>query len=304
VRPVMLAIVGDSAAGKTTFTDGVVGLLGEKHVAVVCTDDYHRYDRAQRRTVDITPLHPDGNHMDIMAQHIRLLAAGEPIMKPVYDHNQGTFAPPEYVVARRFMIVEGLLGLTTKPMRDCYAVKVYLDPPEDVRRRWKIQRDCAKRGYTPEEVLEQLERREPDSAAFIRPQRGSADVVVRFEPPNGFVDSAHMSMRMVLRPSISHRDLTELAEKASSDGCESIRLDLGRDEGGPVDLLSVSADISAEETAHVESLLWERMDFDHHLEREDIGTFVEGNRPRHSDCLAIAQLFITYHLLNAAAGGR
>jgi phosphoribulokinase len=108
---------------------------------------------------------------------------------------------------------------------------------------------------------------------------------------------------MVLRPTISHRDLTELVEKASSDGCASIRLELGRDEGHPVDLLDVSADISAEETAHLESLLWERMDFDHHLEREDIGTFVEGSRRRHSDCLAIAQLFITYHLLNAAAGG-
>jgi hypothetical protein len=45
------------------------------------------------------------------------------------------------------------------------------------------------------------------------------------------------------------------------------------------------------------------MDFDHHLERDDIGVFVEGNRRRHSDSLAIAQLFIAYHLLNEAAGG-
>lgn len=304
MKPVMLAIVGDSAAGKTTFTEGVVRLLGDDRVDVLCTDDYHRYDRGRRRELDITPLDPDCNYMDIMTQHLGLLAAGEPILKPVYDHSTGSFAPPEYVVARQFMVVEGLLGLTTRPMRDCYAVRVYLDPPEDLRRRWKIQRDCAKRGYAPEQVLSDLERREPDSASFIRPQRGSADIIVRFEPPDGLVDSAHLSMRMVLRPTISHRDLTEIAEKAAADGCPSIRLELGRDEGHPVDLLYVSADISAEETAHLESLLWERMDFDHHLERDDIGTFVEGNRPRHSDSLAIAQLFITYHLLNAAAGGQ
>lgn len=304
MKPVMLAIVGDSAAGKTTFTEGVVRLLGDDRVDVLCTDDYHRYDRGRRRELDITPLDPDCNYMDIMTQHLGLLAAGEPILKPVYDHSTGSFAPPEYVVARQFMVVEGLLGLTTRPIRDCYAVRVYLDPPEDLRRRWKIQRDCAKRGYAPEQVLSDLERREPDSASFIRPQRGSADIIVRFEPPDGLVDSAHLSMRMVLRPTISHRDLTEIAEKAAADGCPSIRLELGRDEGHPVDLLYVSADISAEETAHLESLLWERMDFDHHLERDDIGTFVEGNRPRHSDSLAIAQLFITYHLLNAAAGGQ
>ncbi len=301
MRPVMLGIVGDSAAGKTTLTAGIMRLLGEERIAVVCTDDYHRYDRAQRRELNITPLDVACNYMDIMAQHLRLLAAGEPILKPVYQHEHGTFGPPEYVVPRQFTIVEGLLGLATKAMRDCFGLKVYLDPPEELRRRWKVERDCTKRGYTPEQVIQELERREPDSSAFIRPQRDSADMVVRFEPESGFVDSAHLSMHVMLRPTISHRDITELAEKAIADGCPSISLKMAAREGSPDELL-VSAGITREETAHVESLLWERMDFDHHLERSDIGTFVEGNRRRHSDTLAIAQLFIAYHLLDAAAG--
>jgi phosphoribulokinase len=303
MRPVMLAIVGDSAAGKTTFAEGVVQLVGPDRVATVCTDDYHRYDRVQRRELDITPLDPACNYMDVLAQHLRLLATGEPVLKPVYRHGDGTLGAPEYVVARRFMVIEGLLALHTRRMRDAFAVRVYLDPPEDLRRGWKIKRDCAKRGYAPEQVLAELERREPDSAAFIRPQRRGADIVVRFQPSDGEVDSAHLSMRMVLRPTISHQDLVEVAEEAMAAGCRSIGLTLGRDEGTPVDLLTVAADISPEETSHVESLLWKRMDFDHHLERDDIGLFVEGNRCRHSDPLAIAQLFIAYHLLNEAAGG-
>jgi phosphoribulokinase len=303
MRPVMLAIVGDSAAGKTTFADGIVQLVGPNLVATVCTDDYHRYDRVQRRELDITPLDPACNYMDVLAQHLRLLATGEPILKPVYQHHDGTFGAPEYVVARRFMVIEGLLALHSKRMRDAFAVRVYLDPPEELRRCWKVRRDCAKRGYSPAQVLAELERREPDSAAFIRPQRRGADIVVRFQPPDGEVDSEHLSVRMVLRPTISHQDLVEVAEEAVVAGCPSIGLTLGRDEGMPVDILTVAADISPEETSRVESLLWKRMDFDHHLERDDIGLFVEGNRCRHSDPLAIAQLFIAYHLLNEAAGG-
>jgi phosphoribulokinase len=301
-EPIMLAIVGDSAAGKTTFTEGIVRLLGEDRVAVICTDDYHRYDRSQRAELQITPLDPECNYMDVMTQHIRLLAAGEAILKPIYDHTNGTFAAPEYVAPRQFTVVEGLLAITTKAMRDCFTLKVFLDPAEELRRRWKVDRDCAKRGYSSEQVLKELDHREPDSQAFIRPQRGNADTVVRFEPPGPVVDGAHLSLRMVLRPTISHRDLTEIVEKAAADGCRSLRSELGRDAGHPVDLLYVSADISPDETAHVESLLWERMDFEHHLERADIGTFLEGNRTRHSDSLAISQLFIAYHLLNAAAG--
>ena len=71
-RPIMLGIVGDSAAGKTTITDGLVRALGAERVSVICTDDYHRYDRAQRAERGITPLHPARNYLDILAQHLRV----------------------------------------------------------------------------------------------------------------------------------------------------------------------------------------------------------------------------------------
>ena len=47
-RPIILGVVGDSAAGKTTLTRGLVRVLGEENVTHVCDDDYHRYDRQQR----------------------------------------------------------------------------------------------------------------------------------------------------------------------------------------------------------------------------------------------------------------
>jgi len=303
MKPTLLAIVGDSAAGKTTFADGIKQLLGPDQVATVCTDDYHRYDRAQRAELDITALDPACNYLDVLGQHVRLLAAGEPILKPVYRHGDGTFGPPEYVVPRRFMVLEGLLALHARRLRDGYAVRVYLDPPEDLRRRWKVQRDCAKRGYTADQVVAEMARREPDAAAFIRPQRRRADIVVRFQPQDGVADGAHLSVRMALRPTISHHAIVAVAEEAVAAGNTSIGLTLGRDERSPVDILTVAADISPAQTSQVESLLWKRMDFHHHLERDDIGLFVEGSRRRHSDPLAIAQLFIAYHLLNEAAGG-
>ena len=58
-RPTILGVVGDSAAGKTTLTRGLVRILGEDKVTHVCTDDYHRYDRKQRAERNITPLDPD-----------------------------------------------------------------------------------------------------------------------------------------------------------------------------------------------------------------------------------------------------
>ena len=122
--------------------------------------------------------------MDIMAQRPRdTCAPGEAFLKPVYRHDDGTFGPPVYDRAEAdFSVIDGLLGYYTPDLRRLYDVRVYLAPPEELRRKWKVQRDCSRRGYTTDQVLAELDRREPDSAAFIRPQQHYADIVVSFLP--------------------------------------------------------------------------------------------------------------------------
>ena len=127
-RSIILGVVGDSAAGKTTITRGLVRVLGEDNVTHVCVDDYHRYDRRQRAERNITPLHPECNHMDIMAQHLAHLRAAEPFLKPVYQHHDGTFGPLVRVDPKRFSVVEGLLGYYTEELRGLFDVRIYLAP--------------------------------------------------------------------------------------------------------------------------------------------------------------------------------
>lgn len=300
-RPIMLAIAGDSAAGKTTITQGIAAILGRHRVTTVCTDDYHRFDRRQRAALEITPLRPECNYVDIIEQHLELLASGQSILKPVYAHTTGSFDPPRYVEPSAFVVVEGLLPLLTDRMRRCFDATVYLDPPEDLRRRWKVQRDCTKRGYRPEQVLAELERREPDSAAFIRPQRNHADMVVRFRAPEApGRDDEHLDAAVVLRPSHRHPDLRSIA-----DGVEPtpIRLRLARDGGRPVDVLEIDGNVSARDAQRLEDDLWERMDERTEVVRRPIGTFTDGAASHHSHALALTQLLIVSSLVGVPVGG-
>ena len=115
-RPVMLAIAGDSAAGKTTLTRGLIDALGPERSTWMCVDDYHRYDREERKTLPFTALHPDGNYLEIIEQHLQLLASGRPVLKPVYDHATGELVRPQLVEPRDVVIVEGLFPLhSTSP---------------------------------------------------------------------------------------------------------------------------------------------------------------------------------------------
>ena len=68
-------------------------------------------------------------------------------------------------------MIEGLLGYHLPVMRDIYDVRVYLAPPEELRRRWKVQRDCSRRGYTTDQVLARARSPRAGLRGFIRPQR-------------------------------------------------------------------------------------------------------------------------------------
>jgi phosphoribulokinase len=306
-RPIVLGIVGDSAAGKTTLTKGIAQVLGEEDVTVICTDDYHRYDRKQRAELGISALHPDCNYLDIIQQHLSLLRTGQPILKPIYNHNTGAFDPPEYIKPAKFVIVEGLLGYSTRGMRDSYDIKVYLAPPEDLRATWKIKRDTRKRGYNEEQVLDQLRKRESDSEAFIRPQRQWADVVVTFYPPQEGAgqNDLLLNARLVLRPTIPHPEFAAILNPNGSHLGSAIRLGLDRDMGKPVDVLEIDGHATVEQVRELERMLCNEV--------PHLGQFcsLEGNQnigrvvgttgeTLQSYPLALTQLLITYHILKAA----
>jgi len=305
-RPIILGIVGDSAAGKSTLTKGIAKILGEEKVTVICTDDYHRYDRTQRAALGISALHPDCNYLDIIQQHLSLLRTGQAILKPIYNHSTGTFDPPEYIEPRQFIIVEGLLGYSTRAMRDSYDVKVYLAPPENLRSLWKIKRDTRKRGYTEAEVLEQIRQRESDSEAFIRPQRQWADLVVSFYPSDPEqLEDLLLNVRLVLRPTIPHPDFSHLLTPESFHLDEAIRLELDRDMGKPVDVLEIDRLATEEQVKQLERILCNEIPYLGQfcsLEgNQDIGTVIGTTGETLSSYpLALTQLLITYHILKAS----
>ena len=293
-RSIILGVVGDSAAGKTTLTRGLVRVLGEDNVTHVCVDDYHRYDRRQRAERNITPLHPDCNYIDIMGQHLRHLRDGDAFLKPVYQHTDGTFGPLLIVEPKQFAVVEGLLGYYSEELRSLFDVRIFLAPPEDLRRKWKVQRDCSRRGYTTDQVLSELDRREPDSEAFIRPQRQYADIVVSFLPSSG--DQEHLDAQLLLRPTLKHPDFrTVLDGEAGATG------GIGITESNGELLLHIPGRLERERAEAIEEMIWSGLHFARHLRSERLGEFTIGTDLHRSESLALIQLLILYHLFTATA---
>ncbi len=190
-------------------------------------------------------------------------------------------------------VIEGLLGYHTQEMRDSYDVRVFLDPPEELRRRWKVGRDTSNRGYTQEEVLSEHRKREPDAAAFIRPQRAHADIVISFQPGESD-EQDKLDAHLFLRDGLQHPDLSKLIAAQDDSG-------LTLADGPREQELYVPGTIDLARAAEIEQAIWDEMHFASHLRHQRLGEFSIGKELHRSASLALVQLLILYHVVTANA---
>jgi phosphoribulokinase len=309
IRPVMLAVGGDSGTGKTTLTRGIYDIFGEQNILNICLDDYHTLDREGRKRAGITALNPAMNNIALMEHHVWALRKGEPITKPVYDHATGTFAEPEVVAPRPIIIIRGLFPLFTDRLRSAFDVKVWLQPDEELKYHWKVQRDVAQRGYLLEEVIRQIVERQEDCQRFIEPQEAFADRVVRFYPSPGYLrarstgnnhpDRSHLNVQVIQRSSLPCVDLSDILEASANGHQPALREYVAEYQREHAVIVEIDGNVAPETAARVESRIWDHMPSHRHLRPDQIGTYLDGVNARHSDPLALAQLLIAYHIVAA-----
>jgi len=180
-KPFLVGIAGDSASGKTTFASSLVSLFGKENVLSFSLDDYHLYNRDERKRLGITPLHPEANDLNKIYRDIRQLKKGRGILKPSYDHSTGEFGESIYTEPKELIIVEGLHTLYRKRIRELFDITLYIDPDYQIRKEWKIDRDVKKRGHKEKDVIEEMERRLPDYQRYIAPQRNRAEILIQIK---------------------------------------------------------------------------------------------------------------------------
>src|ERR1700737_2000984 len=195
-RPIFVGIGGDSGSGKTTLTSAFFSLFGSQRITSICLDDYPSLDRIQRGLVGLTALDPRANNFALLEDQVWSLKRGESILKPVYDHSDGTLRPAEMVEPSEVVIIQGLHPFLIPGVRHAFDLRVWLDPESELRVEWKLQRDVAKRGYSRQEVLAELEARRPDAETYINPQRQHADMVVKFYRGRSKTDMGHLNVRI------------------------------------------------------------------------------------------------------------
>lgn len=182
-KPVVIGITGGSGSGKTTIAQKIVAQMQEdEHVLIMTQDSYYKDNTGIPMDIrmKINYDHPDAFDVPLLEKQLRDLLAYKPIEMPVYDfkeHNRSL--KTIHKEPADIIILEGILVLANKEIRDLMDIKVYVDTDDDIRFIRRLERDLNERGRSIESVIDQyLSTVKPMYHQFIEPTKRYADIIV------------------------------------------------------------------------------------------------------------------------------
>ena len=178
----IIGIAGGTGSGKTTVVRKIVESLPPDAVAVIPQDSYykHQWDVPEELRKLTNFDHPNAFDWQLLAHQIEQLKRGEAIEQPTYSYITCTRCEETiHVEPHDVIIVEGIMALSNKRLRDMMDLKIFVDCDPDERLIRNIQRDTIDRGRTVSMVVERyLEVLKPMHEQFIEPTKRYADLII------------------------------------------------------------------------------------------------------------------------------
>lgn len=178
---IIIGIAGGSGSGKSTFTNKLKDLYGDR-ITVLYHDNYYRRNDhltlEERRKINYDD--PEALETDLLVEHLRKLKEGEQIQCPTYDYSKHNRKEEVLEVKpNRIVVVEGILALQNSELRDLFDIKIYVEADADERILRRVSRDVKERGRDLDGIIDQyLTTVKPMHYIYVEPTRALADIVI------------------------------------------------------------------------------------------------------------------------------
>ncbi|MDO4196242.1 MAG: uridine kinase [Prevotellaceae bacterium] len=178
----IIGIAGGTGSGKTTVVKKIVAALPKDSVAVVPLDSYYNDTTGmtpeERKAINFD--HPDAFDWKLLIKQINELREGRAVEQPTYSYIISNRLPETvHVEPRQVIIIEGIMTLLNKRLREMMDLKIFVDCDSDERLIRNIQRDTIDRGRTVTMVMERYQKvLKPMHEQFIEPTKRFADLII------------------------------------------------------------------------------------------------------------------------------
>jgi uridine kinase len=180
-KSILIGVAGGTGSGKTSMAKNIVGDLNPSQVVIIEQDSYYYdlanipFDVRHHHNFD----HPDSYDFALLRQQMRDLIAGKTINIPIYDYTNHTRSAESREVSGHKIVLEGIMVLYDKELRDLMDIRIYIETAPDIRFIRRLKRDIKQRGRSVESVIEQyLGTVRPMHEQFIAPTKQYADIII------------------------------------------------------------------------------------------------------------------------------
>ena len=177
-----IGITGGTGSGKTTILNQIKEKFNEEDIGFISQDSYYNDngDLSFEEKNKINFDHPDAVDFELMVNHLIDLKNGVNINQPIYsffDHNRTE--KTKTIESKKIMIVEGILILNNKKLRDLIDIKVFIESSVDLRFKRRLNRDISERGRSEEEVIELFNNRLNEMhKLYVEPMKKFCDIII------------------------------------------------------------------------------------------------------------------------------
>jgi uridine kinase len=180
--PLIIGIAGGTGCGKTTVAKNICQGIKKKKAIIIAQDAYYKdlSHLALKERKKFNFDHPSAFDNQLLLDHLNQLIKGKTIQVPVYSFQDYTRKKlTKKVRPADVIILEGILVLEEKIIRDMLHIKIYVDTDSDERFIRRLMRDTKERGRSLTSVVEQyLNRVKPMFLQFVEPSKRYADIII------------------------------------------------------------------------------------------------------------------------------
>jgi len=178
----IIGVTGGTGSGKTTIINKITKESGIKEICYLSSDSYYKdnskleFEKRDKLNYDT----PEAIDFNLLINHISALKKGLEINVPNYcfsTHlrlkNTSLFSP------KKILIIEGILILTNKELRESIDYNIFLDCPRNIRFERRLKRDVRERDRNYEDVVNLFKNRlDSMHELYVEPVKKYCDLII------------------------------------------------------------------------------------------------------------------------------